>query len=402
MNWKLGANHLTAALGLFLCLTYGQLSAVNAQPPVCAHVFSGTPWGSLRSDFKHNTHYTKEIPQEVEVKNQCNLGTCHLHSWLASIEKTYTRRTGDVMPLSNHYLSAKQLLTRSLMQMNDNSPDSVNRADIDLGAGPFNSRDSILEFGVIPESVWTPKTEFYKNPTAQKMKEYFENIIARTKSYVAKAQSPEEKQKALAHGEEQLRSLFNDFVGELPSKFNWKGQQWTPQEFAKEYFSFFEGPQKQMIVLANRKGMPYAEQVKSDTKVYTDLNTVEATAALLIDRGQMVYLAYEHHAEYVDKPSGILSIRAFYTPSYAKPLTRTLREQFDKNDGGHAVQIVGYERDPQTGKILKWKIKNSWGTASGDDGYYHMYDDYFRAFAKSIAYSEYNPGVSLKMSVKGH
>jgi bleomycin hydrolase len=383
---------------LFLIQFGAAQFAEAAGPPLCQNIFSGTPWGTLRPDFKHNTRYTKEIPQEVEIKNQCNLGTCHLHSWLASMEKTYTRRTGDVMPLSNHYLSAQQILNRSLMQLHN----SDNRADIELGAGSLNSRDSILQYGVIPEGIWTPKTEFYKNPTAQKMTEYFENIIARTKSYVAKAKTPEQKQEALAYGEEQLKSLFNDFVGELPTEFNWKGQQWTPQQFAKEYFSFIEGPQKQMIILAKRKGMTYAEQVKSDTKVYTDLNSVEATAAQLIDRGQMVYLAYDHHAEYADKASGILSIRAFYTPSYAKPLNRELREQFGKNDGGHAVQIIGYERDPQTGKILKWKIKNSWGKTSGDEGYYHMYDDYFRAFAKSITYSEMNPGVSLKMSVKGH
>ncbi|WP_413581565.1 C1 family peptidase [Bdellovibrio sp. HCB288] len=372
--------------------------AEAAGPPMCAHIFSGTPWGNLRPDFKHNTQYSKEISQEVDIKNQCNLGTCHLHSWLASLEKNYTRRTGDVLPLSNHYLGAKQLLSRSLMQMRVQD----NKAGIELGAGSLNSKDSILEFGLIPEGVWTPKTEYYKNPTAQKMKEYLENIIARTKAATEKAETPEQKSRILAHGEAQLKSLFNDFVGELPTEFSFQGKQWTPHSFAKEYFSFLRAPQTQMVIMANRKSMTHAEQVKGDTKINTDLASVESAATQLIDRGQMVYLAYEHHAEYVDKSTGIMSIRAFYTPSYAKPLNRELREQFKKNDGGHAVQIVGYERDPRTGKILKWKIKNSWGTSSGDDGYYHMYDDYFRTFAKGITYSEADPGVALKMPVKGH
>ncbi|WP_413574491.1 hypothetical protein ACLVWU_09710 [Bdellovibrio sp. HCB290] len=40
MKWKFGVNHLTTALGLFLCLTYGQSSAVNAQPLSCNTVFT--------------------------------------------------------------------------------------------------------------------------------------------------------------------------------------------------------------------------------------------------------------------------------------------------------------------------------------------------------------------------
>ncbi|WP_413557033.1 C1 family peptidase [Bdellovibrio sp. HCB209] len=386
----------------FVFLFMSQFGTVNlaaaAGPPLCMHVFSGTPWGELRTDFKHNTNYSKEIAQETAIKNQCNLGTCHLHSWLASLEKTYTLRTGETLPLSNHYLSAQQLLTRSLEQMRI----ADDKANIELGAGPLNSRDSILKYGLMPEGVWTPKTEFYKNPTAQKLKEYFENIIARTKAAAAKAKTPEQKERIIQQGSEQLKALFTDVVGELPAKFTWQGREWTPQEFGNQYFKFFTGAQTQIIIMANRKGMIHAEQVGRDTRLYTHLDQAEQTATALIDRGQMVYLAYEHHAEYVDKTTGIMSIRAFYTPSYAKPLPRELRTQFDKNGGGHAVQIVGYERDPQTGKILKWKIKNSWGEQNGDEGYYHMYDDYFRAFAKGITYSENNPGVVLKMSVKGN
>ncbi len=361
-------------------------------------IFTETPWGELRRDFQHNTHYTKEIAQETAIKNQCNLGTCHLHSWLASMEKTYTLRSNEVLTLSNQYMSAQQFLARSLMQLKSDKSDVT----IPLGAGPLDSRNSILRYGVIPEGVWTPKTEFYKNPQAQIFKEYTENIIGRTKDLAGKAENPEIKQAILQNGIQQILKLHRDFVGELPKTFQWEGRQWTPQEFAKEKFSFFLGPQTQMIVNADRKAMPHAEQVGMDKRVYSDIDSVEATTANLIDQGRMVYLSYEHHAEYVDKATGILSIRAFYTPDYAKPLNRQQRELFKKNGGGHAVQIVGYERHPQTGHIVKWKIKNSWGEKSGDEGYYHMYDDYFRAFTRSITYQEENPAVSLKMPVKGN
>jgi bleomycin hydrolase len=81
-----------------------------------------------------------------------------------------------------------------------------------------------------------------------------------------------------------------------------------------------------------------------------------------------------------------MSIDAFHVPDGAKPLPISVRRHYNLNGRGHAVQIVGYELDPSTGKVLKWKIKNSWGVDSGDNGYYHMYRDYFRTFVTGIAY----------------
>ncbi|WP_413574492.1 C1 family peptidase [Bdellovibrio sp. HCB290] len=388
---------ILALTALFLIHFGSAQFAAAAGPPLCSTIFSGAPWGTLRPDFKHNTGYTKEIPQSTAIKNQCNLGTCHMHSWLASIEKSYAQRTGDVITLSNHYESAQQLLNRSLAQLKFKDL----KVKIELGASPLISRDSILEYGVIPEGVWSPKTEFYKNPTAQKIQEYLENIVARSKWLAEKATTPAERIHHLETGAQQIKDLLNDVIGDLPTQFEYQGRSWTPQEFAKTYFSFFEGPQTMMLVQRIRN-KPTSESIEGiDTKINTDIDTVETKTASLIDQGSMVYLSYEHHAEYVDKSSGIMSIRAFYTPSYAKPLNREARDAFKKNDGGHAVQIIGYERNPETGQIIKWKIKNSWGTGSGDEGYYHMYNDYFRAFTKGVTFTTENlRPIPLKMPVK--
>jgi bleomycin hydrolase len=51
--------------------------------------------------------------------------------------------------------------------------------------------------------------------------------------------------------------------------------------------------------------------------------------------------------------------------------------------GLHAVEIVGADLTPE-GRVIKFKIKNSWGDERGDKGFFHMYQDYFRHFAQEV------------------
>jgi bleomycin hydrolase len=373
---------------LLLMFQFGTaLPAVAA--PYCSQVFSDsmTPWGELKEDFPHTTHYTKEIPQETSIKNQCNLGTCHLHSWLASMETRYTQKTGKVITLSNNYESAKQLFARSLDQLHSPGPESK----ITLGSGPIQSKHSLVSYGVIPEGVWTPKMPFSANPTAAQFKRALEVIIEDTKAARAQETNPLRKQEITREGELKIQTLFQEIVGDLPQQFQWQGRTWSPQEFAKTYFGFFADPVTQMIVRADRKAPETIESLDFDKKVTVNINTLEQKARALIDQNQTVYVAYVHHRNFVDRASGIMSIEAFYTPADAKPLSRKQREDQNLYELGHHVQIVGYETDPKTGHIIKWKIRNSWGSQSGDQGYYHMYNDYFRAFVKSIAYPSASP-----------
>lgn len=74
---------------------------------------------------------------------------------------------------------------------------------------------------------------------------------------------------------------------------------------------------------------------------------------------------------------------AIHTPKDFLPATRSYRVNFDLNKGGHAVDIVGVDLDAQ-GRVIKYKIKNSHGTDNGEDGYYHLYRDYFENFLKFV------------------
>ncbi|WP_041577420.1 C1 family peptidase [Bdellovibrio bacteriovorus] len=360
--------------GAPLCADVFQFQAFQNQAP--AEVI----WGTLRADFKHHTRYTVDLKQSTQIKNQCNLGTCHLHSWMSHLERGYEQKTGQSLTLSNEYLSARHWLERSLLRLEKPSKE----VEVKLGAGPLFSRESILEYGLIPEGAWKPKSDFMLNPQAKKMSEFIENILVRTQWQAEKTAEGPAREAVLEQGRNQIKDLFRQMVGEVPAQFEFQGQTWTPKDFAKAYFESFEGPMTQMAIHNDRKAATKFEKTPQGRKLITSLDKVEDTARRMLDKGEAVYLSYDHHAEYVDASSGIMSIRAFHIPTYARPATRQMREAFDTNSGGHAVQIVGYELDPRTGRVVKWKIRNSWGTKKGDEGHYHMYDDYFRAFAKSI------------------
>ena len=131
------------------------------------------------------------------------------------------------------------------------------------------------------------------------------------------------------------------------------------------------------------------------TEVVTTMDQLEKAARELLDKGMNVYLAYDHHFAYVDDKTGIMSTSAFYFPKDGRPLTRNQRDLYaTEGSGGHAVQIVGYDLDPKTGKVIKWKIKNSWGRKAGEEGYFHMYNDYFFQFAQGITFYQ-DAGVTL-------
>lgn len=359
--------------------------SATAQGPICARIFtSEVPWGALRPDFKHTTRYTVEVTQQSKIKNQCNLGTCHLHSWLSYLERSYEVSTGKTLTLSNEYVAAQHWLTKSLEALHFFDK----KLDISLGAGPLFSRESLLEYGLIPEGVWKPRPDFMKNPHAQQISKYLENTILRAQWELQHAKDPHHKKTIRDHAHAQVHQIFEQMVGKIPDQFEWQGQTWTPQSFAKHYFSSFEGPMIQMTIAADRKAPFKLESTPRGDKLTANLDAVEATAKELLDGGHSVYLSYDHHHSYVDKETGIMSLRAFKTPTFARPTSRKMREEFDANGGGHAVQIVGYEIDPRTQRVVKWKIRNSWGTDKGDAGYFHMYDDYFRAFAKSITVPE--------------
>lgn len=366
------------------------LPAQSQAISVCQDIFTpSSALGAFKASFKHDPKYSNELSERVSIKNQRQLGTCHLHSWVGSVERAYTRRTGESLKLSMPYLTALHWFDQAIKAVNNTETDfKIHKFDVQMGASVTASRDVIRKYGLVPEEVWSPKTSFEKAPYSTRLEEFLVNRIAKAKWEHARELNEAKKNEISMKMSRDIMAHFIEVAGAMPQKFEYKGRTYTPVEFAKEKFPEVFEPIVNVTINSDRREPTYrGRNSVGDTIIDTSINNVEPLLRAAIDSGESVYLSYEHNSNYVDKATAVMSIGAFNLPPSGGPMTRAQRDYYNTKEGGHAVQIVGYDADPVTGKIVKWKIQNSWGEKAGDRGIYHMYNDYFRAFAKGVTFS---------------
>lgn len=361
------------------------LSGAAHAAATCRSLFGDSRYGQLREDFVLNTKYKVEVSEQSEIKNQCNLGTCHLYSWMSQLDQDRLSKAKSPIKISHHYLSISHWIRESIEKL-DETEDKRDVA-VGLGATVLGSRASIFQSGIIPDEAWTGARDFHTGALSGRLGEYVQNILAKAKWEIDKQESKEKRDQIREKAKKQIIDMFENVVGKIPKSFMYEGKLYTPQSFQRTFFPELLQPMTIVAVSADRKAETTLQyESRFFNMISTDLDTLEKTARDLLDQGRNVYLAYDHNSDFVDVKTGTMSIAAFNLPPGGGPLTREQRAYFKVAPGGHAVQIVGYDVDPKTNKVTQWKIKNSWGEKMGDAGYFHMYRDFFRAFAMSISY----------------
>lgn len=351
----------------------------------CRSLFGDSRYGQLREDFVPNTKYKVEVTEQSEIKNQCNLGTCHLYSWMSQLDQDRLARAKSPIQISHHYLSVSHWIRESIEKLDET--EAKNDVAVQLGATVLGSRYSIFQSGIIPEQAWTGSRDFHVGALSGRISEYVQNIIGKAKWEIDQQVDKKKREQIREKAKMQIIALFENIVGEIPKTFTYEGKVYTPQSFQRTFFPELLDPMTIVAVSPDRKAETILQYETPYFKtISTDLDTVEQTARELLDQGRNVYLSYDHNSDFVDVKTGTMSIAAFNLPPGGGPLTREQRSYFRVAPGGHAVQIVGYDVDPKTNKVTRWKIKNSWGEKMGDAGYFHMYRDFFRAFVMSVSY----------------
>lgn len=118
-------------------------------------------------------------------------------------------------------------------------------------------------------------------------------------------------------------------------------------------------------------------------------NLEEIISQEIEEKGNSVWIGYDHNDNFVDNSSGAMTIKGFKFNPVNPYMTRKERDIHQIFDGGHAVQLIGVQRAlptkeqlarGQKGDIVAFIMQNSWGEKPGQKGIYTMGIDYFRAF----------------------
>lgn len=340
---------------------------------------------------QHRPDYNLELKNE-QVSDQCGYGSCWIHARLSHVEQDIRNKTGSEVKMSRHYLIVQSLLDR----IEDVLESPIQT--ITQGGNAHYADQLIRRYGLIPDdpSLWKPRINFEKSPHAGRLV-YFLNTRAAQFHRDAKDLVPESKAylELQDQARKDMRAILKTYTGPIPKKFEVGGTSYTPRQFAKA----ISGPYAPKPLWIFPEVEPLAGNLKRESSLgpaplpsyakssRESLDKIETRIIKALQKGQTVTLSYENNTLFVDRDTGIMSIDAFNTPAGFVPPPRLYRDAFFQGSGHHAVDIVGVDLDAQ-GKILKLKIKNSWGTESGDGGFYHMYRDYFEHFMSSIYVSD--------------
>lgn len=383
-NIKLFGPLIAGALSLIALPSLAQIQFQRAchsihQPlPV---EFRSPSIGSNRADFRHEKEMDKEVRPVSEVENQCALGVCHLFAWKSKLENDYHKRTGQTVKLSIHYMIFTYWLKQTFIALRDQ------KSTVELGATPLTSIDFIGEMGLMPSQSWQGSTVFFLEPYGSRIQEYVQNLLVRVAHFRKNRPTNLNDADIVKLAQKQIIEAFKDMIGSHLGSFNYLGKELTPTTFASEILGESKAPLIQLTSLP----LPLPETstpVGKHFVVTSNVKTLAKTARQLLDSGETILLGYEHNGAYVDYANGVMSMSAFNMPADFMPVNRSLRLQYEIQKGGHAVELVGYDADPTTNEITKWKIKNSWGTRVGDQGYFYMYADYFNEFATSLTFRQ--------------
>lgn len=359
-------------------ISLAQVSPVN--PPVSTPAGS-VAYGDFRPDFiaRHTTKYSFETGLQSDIKNQGAIGVCHIYALTSQFDQRFQKRTGQPMVLSSAFLVYNWWISQT--QQAFQSGRLIQQ--VQMGGYFYKDWQLVHDFGLMPEAAYAVNPKFNTPVSFGRMDEYIRNII--DKAVLAAKSLPAEQQRALYEKSlGDIKKLIAGYMGTPPASFVYAGQVFTPQSFANRLFPELTQPYREYEIMNRRGGAWKSIPQMQGQRVQIPLNDAEKIAKQGLDAGFNVYLTYEHNGDFVDNKSGIMTIGGFNIPPGGGPISRKERTRHQLFDGGHAVQIVGYDLDPRTGSVVKWKIKNSWSDKVGTEGYYHMYNDYFRSFGFSL------------------
>jgi bleomycin hydrolase len=359
---------------------------------------------ALRADFMkdHNDHYSNELPPSP-IRKQGMSGRCYIFTALNVIEADYHQRTNATAKLSRSYVNARDLQYTAYEALQTGAKlSSLSEAlQPSVGeGGDFGRALQLLDkYGAVPEHLMRDTYDATHSAVAIKLLE--RTLVNAREKLKGLPRNSDAETAIIKQAQTDIDHIIaRAFTGKdkLPEKFTVDGKQYTPQSYAAEQLGV-KGADYVTLQdeRSQRAGWNMSGTGVNRMETY-NTRSVEAmkdAVRAAIDQGKKVYISapvnnagapfMQPHetVEFERDTKGIMSIAAWDYGSLGLPeekIDRGLAEESRIHPQVHAMTVTGYDLDPKTGKVIKWKVENSWGKEAGDEGIQHMYDDYFTTF----------------------
>ena len=164
----------------------------------------------------------------TSIKNQNNSGTCWAYSSLAFLESEIIKKHPEMkdIDLCESFLVSKPYIDRA-----DRNVRTHGDASFSQGGSFYDAIFCMKNYGLIPEGIMPYPTTLYGDSLFN-----FTTFFPPMEAYI-KAISGSEAKKVNPAWKKNVQSMVDNYFGQCPEEFEYKGKKYTPKSFVKEYLT---------------------------------------------------------------------------------------------------------------------------------------------------------------------
>ena len=283
--------------------------------------------------------------------------------------------------------------------------------------GWWNYVVSLIEkYGVVPKELM-PETE--NSSKSNRLNQTLENLLRQDAADLRKlslegknvAQLREQKFEMM----KKIYQLLVLYLGAPPEKFSWRYQDKDSKIFENDYtpLSFYQEAVgldlKKYVTLFDHPVHPYNKHYQVNLRrnvadlsdmnfLNIEINRLKEFALKSLFDKEPVWFAADVSWQ-MEKENGIMAEGIYDYESllgFSFHMSKAERIAYRASSANHAMALVG--ADTSKGKVNKWRVENSWGSDTGDQGYWTMYDNWFDRYVFTvIIHEKYLPAEVLEL-----
>lgn len=338
--------------------------------------------GFINLSAQEELRQEKLLPYS-SVKNQGMTGTCWCFASVSLLEAEALKTGIPELNLSEMYIVRNIYLDKA-----QNYLLRQGFARFDEGAMGHDLIAGIEKYGIVPEEVYpgrlSPEGYLDHSAMVKELKEYLSNILKTNKV-------PE-------NWRDGFIDILDKYMGKVPEKFNYNGQEYTPIEFAKNVLNFNANDYIGLTSFTHHPFYkPFIIEVPDNFSngSYYNVPLNEFTSAVensLINGYSVMWDSDVSNNDFRQKTGYAMlwkwlpsAIETIDPDAEEQACDQTIRQKLFEDlttQDDHLMHIVGLEKS-KSGKTFFY-VKNSWGEVGPYKGFINVSENYYALNTVSI------------------